>query len=154
MTITIRPAVEADQPKITALIRDARLNPRNLHWSRFLVAEEAGRIVGIRQIKIHQGGTREVASGLVIPEYRKQGISARLMRELLAREREPLYLMCDEQWAKYYARFGFHRVALEDVPADFGREYRIGKVITTLISIFGSHKIRIVPLKREAALGH
>ena len=149
MSIIIRPAVEADQPTITSLIREARLNPRNLHWSHFLVAEEDGKIVGLRQVKIHRNGTREVASGLVIPEYQHQGISARLMHEILARENSPLYLMCNEKWVQYYEQFGFKRVALRELPTDFAREYRIGKTITGIISLFVSEKLNIVPMKRD-----
>src|SRR5215211_2556242 len=149
MSIIIRPAVEADQPTITSLIREARLNPRNLHWSHFLVAEEDGKIVGLRQVKIHRNGTREVASGLVIPEYQHQGISARLMHEILARENSPLYLMCNEKWVQYYEQFGFKRVALRELPTDFAREYRIGKTITGIISLFVSEKLTIVPMKRD-----
>jgi len=149
MSIMIRPAVEADQPTITSLIREARLNPRNLHWSHFLVAEEDGKIVGLRQVKIHRNGTREVASGLVIPEYQHQGISARLMHEILARENSPLYLMCNEKWVQYYEQFGFKRVALRELPTDFAREYRIGKTITGIISLFVSEKLNIVPMKRD-----
>ena len=67
--MSIRPATEADQPIISSLIRGARLNPRNLHWQRFLIAEDNGSIVGLRQVKVHNGGTREVASGLSPPFY-------------------------------------------------------------------------------------
>lgn len=148
-TIIIRPATEADQPIITSLIRGARLNPRNLQWQRFLIAEDNGRIVGLRQVKIHTGGTREVASGFVVPEYRHREISARLMREILARERGPLYLMCDERWVPYYEQFGFRRVAPDGLPPDFGKEFRIGRIITTLLSLFTPHKVRIIPMKRE-----
>jgi N-acetylglutamate synthase-like GNAT family acetyltransferase len=149
MSIIIRPAAEADQSTITSLIHEARLNPRNLHWSHFLVAEEDGKIVGLRQVKIHRNGTREVASGLVIPEYQHQGISARLMHEILARENSPLYLMCNEKWVQYYEQFGFKRVALRELPTDFAREYRIGKTITGIISLFVSEKLNIVPMKRD-----
>ena len=62
MTISIRPAVEADQETIISFIRQAKLNPRNLHWQNFLVAENDGKIVGIRQVKVYSQGTREVAS--------------------------------------------------------------------------------------------
>ncbi len=147
--ITIRPAVEADQATIESLIRMARINPRNLHWSRFLVAEDRGRTVGVRQIKAHKGGTREVASGVVLPEYRRRGISARLMRAVLAREHGPLYLMCDEKRTRYYERFGFRRMEPSGLPADFHREYRVGRIVTSLLSLFVGRKVRIVPMKRD-----
>jgi N-acetylglutamate synthase-like GNAT family acetyltransferase len=150
MSITIRPATEADQATITKLIREAGLNPRHLDWAHFLIAEVEGQIAGLRQVKTHAHGTREVASGLVLPQYRRQGISAQLMREILAREKGPLYLMCDRSRAAYYEQFGFEAVAPNELPADFGREYRLGRLITTLMSLFSRHKIRIIPLKRNA----
>jgi N-acetylglutamate synthase-like GNAT family acetyltransferase len=149
MSIIIRPAVESDQRTITSLIRGAHLNPRNLDWSHFLVAEDNGKMVGIRQVKIHKNGTREVASGFVIPEYRHQGISARLMHEILGRENAPLYLMCNEKWVQYYEQFGFKRVARSELPSDFGREYRIAKIITGTISLFTADKLHIVPMKLD-----
>jgi N-acetylglutamate synthase-like GNAT family acetyltransferase len=149
MTFHIRPARAEDQETIVSFIRQAKLNPRNLHWEHFLIAEENGRIIGIRQIKIHPQGTREAASGFVLPEYRRRGVSARLMEELLARERGPVYTMVSEKRASYYERFGFRRVDSRQLPADFRREYRIGRIVTTLMSISRKEKIRIVPLKRE-----
>jgi N-acetylglutamate synthase-like GNAT family acetyltransferase len=146
MSILIRPAVEADQPTIKSLIHEARINSRNLHWSRFLIAEDHGKIVGIRQVKIHKNGTREVASGVVIPEYRHLGISARLMHEILAQENTPLYLMCNEKWVQYYEQFGFRRIARSELPSDFGKEYGIARIITGIVSLFIADKLNIIPM--------
>lgn len=148
MKVNIRPARPEDQETIVAMIRQAKLNPRNLHWENFLIGETNGQIIGIRQVKIHSEGTREVASGFVLPEYRRQGISACLMNELLTRETGPLYTMVDEKRAPYYERFGFRRVAVDQLPPDFRREYRIGRFVTALISIFRKDKTRIIPLKK------
>jgi amino-acid N-acetyltransferase len=148
MTISIRHAVEEDQATIVSFIHQAKINPRNLHWQNFLVAEENGQVVGIRQVKVHSQGTREVASGFVLPEYRRQRISARLMHEMLARETGPLYTMVNEKWAPYYEQFGFRRVDVSQLPADFRKEYRIGRIVTSLLSVFTKDKIRIIPLKR------
>jgi N-acetylglutamate synthase-like GNAT family acetyltransferase len=148
MTITIRPARQEDQQTIVSYIQQAKLNPRNLHWERFLVAEESGQIVGIRQVKVHVGGTREVGSGFVLAEYRRQGISARLMNEILSREKSTLYLMCRDKRAPYYEQFGFQQVNTNSLPPDFRKEYRIGRMITSLFSMFGKDKIRIIPMKR------
>lgn len=149
MSISIRPAVEADQSTIEALIQQAKLNPRNLHWENFLVAEENGNIVGIRQVKIHRGGTREVASGFVLPEYRRRGISAQLMIMLLARETGPLYTMVNKKRSPYYEQFGFQQVDVSQLPSDFRKEYRIGRIVTSLLSLLSKERVRIVPLKRE-----
>ena len=151
MAIAIRPARQEDQEAVVSLIRQAKLNPRNLHWQSFLIAGECRMIVGIRQVKIHEHGTREVASGFVLPEYRRQGISARLMSELLRRQTGPLYTMVNEKRAPYYEQFGFRRVAVDQLPADFRKEYRIGRVVTSFMSLFRKDKIRIVPLKRDSS---
>jgi N-acetylglutamate synthase-like GNAT family acetyltransferase len=149
MAIHIRPAREGDQQTIVSLIHQAKINPRNLHWQNFLVAEENRQVVGIRQVKIHARGTREVASGFVLPEYRRQGISKQLMNELLARETGPLYTMVNEKRAPYYEQFGFHRTEPSQLPADFRKEYWIGRIVTSLISLFRSERVKVIPLKRE-----
>ncbi len=149
MTINIRPARLEDRETIVSFIRHAKLNPRNLNWQNFLVAEEDGQLVGIRQVKVYEQGTREVASGFVLPEYRRQGISAQLMNALLAREAGPLYTMVNEKRAPYYEQFGFRRVDVSQLPSDLRKEYRIGRIVTTLMSIFKRERIRIIPLKRQ-----
>lgn len=149
MSIVIRAATQADQSTIVSLIRQAKINPRNLHWEHFLIAEEDRQIVGLRQVKVHAQGTREVASGFVLPEYQHRGISALLMNEILSREKGTLYLMCAKRWKKYYEQFGFRDAKLAELPSDFHREYLIGKIMTTLISIFILHNLNIIPMKRE-----
>src|SRR5919109_2951281 len=146
MTLTIRPAREEDQTIIVSFVRQAKINPQNLHWLNFLVAEEDNKVVGIRQVKTHKQGTREVGSGFVLPEYRRQGISARLMNELLARETGSLYTMINQRWAPYYEQFGFRRVEVDQLPTDFRQEYWIGRIVTSLISLFQKDKIRIIPM--------
>ena len=145
MTITFRPARAEDQETIVSYIRQAKINPRNLHWEHFLVAEQDGKPIGIRQVKTHKQGTREVASGFVLPDYRRQGISAQLMAELLKREQGSLYLMCRDKRATYYEQFGFQQVPVNQLPADFRQEYWIGRIVTTLLSI---GRVRIIPMKR------
>jgi N-acetylglutamate synthase-like GNAT family acetyltransferase len=151
MTITIRPARHEEQEAIVALVHQAKISPRNLHWENFLIAEEAGKIIGIRQVRIHKQGTREVGSGYVLPDYRHQGISARLMNEILHRESGTLYLMCRDKWMPYYEKFGFQQVAIDQLPGDFRKEYQIGRIITSVISLFMKEKVRIIPMKRRAS---
>jgi N-acetylglutamate synthase-like GNAT family acetyltransferase len=151
MPILIRPARKEEQEAIVALIQQAKISPRNLHWEHFLVAEEDGKIIGTRQVRIHKEGTREVGSGYVLPAYRHQGISAQLMNEILNREKGTLYLMCRDKWMPYYERFGFRQIAVDQLPADFRKEYRIGKLITSVISLFMKDKVRILPMKRSAS---
>ena len=149
MAVIIRPARQEDQQTIVSLVHQAKINPRNLYWQNFLIAEEDGQVVGVRQVRVHAGGTREVGSGVVLPEYRHQGISARLMNEILVRETGPLYTMINEKWTPYYEKFGFRRVDANQLPDDFRREYRIGRLITSVLSLFMKEKLRIIPLRRD-----
>lgn len=150
MAISIRHAVETDQAAIESLVRSAAVNPRDIQWSRFLVAEEGNLIAGIQQVRTHKDGTREVATRVVRPELRRQGVGAELLRALLAREHGPLYLQCGVQWTPYYERFGFRRVKASKLPADFRREHRVGRIFVALRSLVVRRRLSIVPMKRDA----
>ena len=116
MDISIRPARQEDQETIVSFVRQAKLNPRRLHWQNFLIAEDDSKIVGIRQVKTYKQGTREVASGFVLP---------------------------------YYEKSGFRREPVDQLPSDFHSEYRIGRIVTTLMSLFSKERVRIIPMKRD-----
>jgi N-acetylglutamate synthase-like GNAT family acetyltransferase len=62
--MNIRPARAEDRATITAMVRGARLNPMDLQWSRFLVAEDETGIVGVGQIRPYPGAS-ELASLVV-----------------------------------------------------------------------------------------
>src|SRR5687768_2053889 len=107
MSIIICPAIQRDPPTIESFIRQAKINLRNLHWEHFRIAEEDGKIVGMRQVKVHKKGTREAASGFVLPEYRSRGISAQLMNEILGREKGTIYLMPAKDGKNIMSNLGF-----------------------------------------------
>ncbi|MDE3089718.1 MAG: GNAT family N-acetyltransferase [Chloroflexota bacterium] len=153
--MNIRPAAASDQPAITRIIRDAKINPMSLDWHRFIVAEEdeppagsgiCGRIVGIGQIKVHGDGSRELASIAVISERRRQGIGSTVIRALLAHETGALYLTCRQPLETYYARFGFRRIAREEMPPYFRRIIRLANLFTAL----SRGGVRIIVMKRDA----
>ncbi len=98
MAFTIRPAAAEDETAIKALVRAANINPLGIHWQRFLVAEDGGRIAAIGQIKVHGDGSRELASIATVPDRQGEGIATAIIQALLssdARESSgPLYLTC------------------------------------------------------------
>jgi N-acetylglutamate synthase-like GNAT family acetyltransferase len=149
MPYLIRPATQADQPAITAIVRAAGLNPFSLYWPRFLVAEEGGRVIGVAQIKPHGDGSRELASLAVIPEEQGQGIGAALIAALLAGERGALHLMCAGHLEGYYARFGFRRIGAAEMPPYFRRMTRIAGFFFGIAALFGE-KHHIIIMRREA----
>lgn len=137
MTYSIRAATEADQSVITAIIRQARLNPMALDWQRFLVAEAAGRIIGTVQVKPHGDGTRELASLAVVSEWQGLGVGTALVQAALAHETGPLYLTCRSDVEGYYTRFGFRLLARGELTPYFRRLARVANALTALARLFG-----------------
>jgi amino-acid N-acetyltransferase len=151
MAIIIRPATAADQSTIRQIDRAARLNPLNLDWSNFLVAVEADQIIGIGQVKPHGDGSRELASIAVVPAWQGQGVGRQLIDALLAREPEPVYLICLEKMSGYYQRFGFHIVERPDLPPVLARFHRLGNLLSGLTSVPTSRRQRVIAMKQSQA---
>lgn len=135
MTIRIRPGQAQDQATIKQMVHGAHLNPMDLDWQHFLIAEEednpstqlssSGSIVGIGQIKSHNDGTRELSSLIVVLERRKQGIGRMLVRALLEHENGTVYLMCHDDLESYYMRFGFTKIERAEMPSFFQMMHRM-----------------------------
>lgn len=116
MSFIIRPASQADQHAIRAIVRAAHLNPISLHWRRFLVAVVGEQIVGTIQLRPHWDGTRELASLVVVPAHQHQRIGAQLVEAVQRSTTPPVYLRCGSALADYYPHFGFAIVEAQAVP--------------------------------------
>lgn len=131
--IRLRPATVADQPTITAIIREAGINPFGLKWERFLLADDNGQIVGTGQIKPHGDGSFELASIAVIPERHGQGIGSQIVRALMVHHSQTtggtLYLTCESTNEDFYTRFGFERIERAEMTPYFRRLSRIGGLL-------------------------
>lgn len=114
------------------MVRGARLNPMDLRWQRFLVAEDGTGIVGAVQIRPHDG-TLELASLVVREDQRGRGIGSQLIQALIAQSPGSLYLFCRSQLEGYYARFGFRAIGVQEAPPSLRIKYAIGRIITRLI---------------------
>jgi len=145
MPLIIRPASADDQYAITAIVRAARINPRELDWQRFLLAQWGQDIVGVGQVKPHKDGSRELASIAVVPEWQGNGVGSALIRALLARETGPLHLMCAAEREQYYERFGFQRRARRALPPYFRRFMRMAP----LIQLLSLNRLRVIVMRRE-----
>lgn len=144
MTYIIRLARADDETTIKALIRAEQLDPLNVHWPNFLVAEEAGRIIGIGQVKPYRGG-RELGSLVVVADRRQSGVGGTIVNALLERERGPLLLFCQSFRESYYARFGFCRCGLRDLPGAFKVKYALGAALVRLVGR------RLIVMQRPAS---
>src|SRR5512143_163038 len=131
---TIRAARAGDETIIKALIRAEQLDPFNVHWQNFLVAEDAdaGRLIGIGQVKPYPSG-RELGSLVVVSDRRQNGVGGAIIRALIDRDRGPLLLFCLAFREPYYAKFGFRRCGLRDLPGEFKVKYALGTIFTRLV---------------------
>jgi N-acetylglutamate synthase-like GNAT family acetyltransferase len=137
MSLSLRPATINDQQKIIALINKVRINPRNLNWERFIIAEDNGVMVGCGQIKPHGDGTKELASIAVEPEYQGKGVGTLIMNALLEREPGELYLTCLRHNVTYYEKFGFRELKFEEFPPDMKRMFRFARVVLWVFWVEG-----------------
>ena len=148
-TITYRAAQANDEAAIKALIRAVNINPMGLKWRRFLVAvAENGDLVGCGQIKLHRGGSRELASIAVQKEWRRQGVAGTLIQQLLANESTPVWLTCMNKLVPFYEQFGFVEVLEGDgrsLPLYFRLARAFFKPIQKLSQIPGYLAIMIWP---------
>ena len=92
------------------LIRQAQLDPHDLDWRRFLVADEGGEVVACAQVRVHhQAGAPELASVAVAAERSGDGGIGRAIAEA-AIDREPirpLYLYTESRTEAFWTRLGF-----------------------------------------------
>ena len=132
-TYTIRSARAGDEATIKALIRGERLDPLNVHWQNFLVAEEAGRIIGIGQVKPYRSG-RELGSLVVVPDRRQSGVAGAIINALdRARERAAAVVLPGFPRAVLRQVWVSPRWAWRDVPGEFKLKYALGTVFTRLM---------------------
>jgi N-acetylglutamate synthase-like GNAT family acetyltransferase len=148
--VTVRRASKDDQAVITAMVRRARLNPADLQWERFVIAERGSDAVGVAQLRRHRDGATELASMVVEPELRGYGIAMRMVDALLAGQRAPVYTLIDRRFVDHFARWGFDRVDPRQLPRSVSRVYRIGRVVTAVGSVLRRERIRIAPMLRPA----
>ncbi|MFZ1769063.1 MAG: GNAT family N-acetyltransferase [Caldilinea sp.] len=145
MTATIlRRATAADQPAITALIRQAGLNPLGLDWRRFIVADADGRVVGTGQVKLHGDGAREMASIAVTSERQGAGIGGAIVATIISLTPAPLYLYCADHNERYYLPFGFHPLTRAEMPRSLCRIYWIGNTLLHVIAFVTGKPRRLV----------
>jgi N-acetylglutamate synthase-like GNAT family acetyltransferase len=150
MTATIlRRATAADQPAITALIRQAGLNPLGLDWRRFIVADADGRVVGTGQVKLHGDGVRELASIAVAPDRQGAGIGGAIVTTIISLTPTPLYLYCADHNERYYLSFGFRPLARAEMPRSLRSISWIGNTLLHMIALVTGEPRRLVVMRHE-----
>jgi amino-acid N-acetyltransferase len=152
--VTVRPAIEANQAGITALVKSERLNPTDLDWRRFWIAVQGDQVVGAAQIRCHPDGSGEVSSLVVARSHRNQGLAARLLDALLAGASTNLYLITGRALERYYQQWGFQSMSIARTPRCVRRSYWLGQLGGFVISCMKRRKPRrLVVMYRASRQG-
>ena len=131
--VDLRPATQADFPAIRLMIRSERINPMDLDWRRFIVAtDQGGEVIGCGQVKTHRDGSRELASLVVLPAWRGQGVARTIIERLIADNPGKLYLTCRSGLGPLYEKFSFRAIPAEEMPPYFRRISRLARVFLAL----------------------
>jgi amino-acid N-acetyltransferase len=133
--VLIRAALAQDQPQILALARSERIKPTGLDWPRFMVADDAGRIVGAVQLRTHPDGSQEIGSLVVAPAFRGRGLAAQLIEGRLAGATGRVLIITAGAHEGYYHRWGFERIRPGDAPPFVCLNYWMGYLGGGLISL-------------------
>ncbi len=137
----IRRATAADQAAIKAMVRRAGLDPFNLQWPNFVLAEIDGQVVGIGQVRPYPG-CPELGSIVTLPQYRGRGVASQIIEALLYERADTVYLECAGRMANFYTRFGFQEIPWGQAPMPLKFKAGLGNVIG---SLFG---VRITVMKK------
>lgn len=100
----IRPACTDDRAAVQDLLEDEDIEQAFVP-SQFVVAETEKAVVGCARCKPLPDGGLELASVVVAPDRRGQGIGRALVHEALACVSEPVHALCLEPG--FFERIGF-----------------------------------------------
>jgi amino-acid N-acetyltransferase len=124
----IRPACEEDVKGLQAALFANRSDPslflrseQNLrrYLGDFVVAEEAGSVVGCAALHAYSPALSELLSVAVLPECQGQGVGARLVQDCLERAKAHSFhcVFLATTKVTYFARFGFQPFSRWQLPS-------------------------------------
>ncbi|MEP7293165.1 MAG: GNAT family N-acetyltransferase [Chloroflexota bacterium] len=116
---TIRPATEADAETIKRIVRSNPLDPNAVDWRYFLVLEvvEDGKAKIASIGMVHpEGEVQELDSVATLPEYRKRGYAEAIVRALIERIPQSIYLLSETKLIAYYEKLGFRVMSADEAP--------------------------------------
>ena len=135
--VVYRTGTSGDQQAIAASVLRESMNPLFLQPERFVVASDAAdeqRVLGFGQLR-PLSGAWELASLVVEPEARGQGLGSALVRRLLARvEGEEVWLLTLENTRRFYEPLGFVETPPSAAPLTMRLEQAVGSVVAGVVA--------------------
>ena len=135
--VVYRTGTSSDQQAIAASVLRESMNPLFLQPERFEVASDAAdeqRVLGFGQLR-PLSGAWELASLVVEPEARGQGLGSALVRRLLARvEGEEVWLLTLENTRRFYEPLGFVETPPSAAPLTMRLEQAVGSVVAGVVA--------------------
>jgi len=121
MTLRAEPARPHDLAGALDLLRRSELPEQDVaeRWGHyFVVREDDGRVIAVAGLEVH--GADGLLRGVAVdPDYRRQGLAAALVAEVISRakllELSAVYLLTTTA-RDYFARLGFGVRAREEAP--------------------------------------
>jgi N-acetylglutamate synthase-like GNAT family acetyltransferase len=133
---SLRKSVREDSSAIRKLVISANLNPTGLDWGRFVVAQSSsGQVIGCVQIKPHRDGSQELASLVVVEDWKGKGVARALIEDAIENHDGWLYLMCRSGLGELYQRFGFEVLDHDAMPLYFQRVSKLARGFHQLTKI-------------------
>lgn len=156
---SLRPATAKDLWLIRWLVLSAWLDPTQLRWQQFWVAESEGTVIACGQLRQFEGA-QELGSLVVARRWRCQGIGRHLTEQLIKvafsrkgnnlqgnnltdgkaqtrpEETMPLYVECLGQSLKvFYEKLSFVPVQLAEMPPAMQRKFSFTANIAARLSL-------------------
>jgi N-acetylglutamate synthase-like GNAT family acetyltransferase len=144
----LRRGTAQDSLTLAGLIMREGMNPLLGDPRSFLVYETSdGFIAGCGNIR-----GNELASLVVSPAFRRQGIASMIVKELLdANASRDVFLLCLDSRAAFYERFGFRICPDSEISTGMRMEKSLGNVVAPLI-VPGSACIAMRRVARDGDL--
>lgn len=119
----LRPASQKDIWSIRKLVLLSWLDPTQLRTQQFWVIEGEGKIIACGQLRNFEGA-QELGSLVVDPAWRDRGLGTYLVKQLIQRATQPLYLEClGKKLASFYTHLGFVPVPWKNLPPSLKQKF-------------------------------
>lgn len=117
-------AKRKDLSGIISFLESVRGDTSEISFNQFIVAKDDDKLIGCVRIKEMADDCLELASLVVLEEYRGKGIGSKLIKEILKKEkRRPIYLLCFMERKNFYSNLGFTLIEKESLPDVLKKEY-------------------------------